>query len=105
MGTVVDYSRELAEESLITLSLSTPVPPGYNLVGKYVYVENDGQRNAAYEIMGVNAATTASSLTIRLRGSTVRSYVDDVNPASGYVYDVTTGAGARIPILRSWTTE
>ena len=102
-GTVVDYSRELAEESLITLSLSTPVPPGYNLVGKYVYVENDGQRNAAYEIMGVNAVSAPGSLTIRVRGSTVRSYLDDANPASGYAYDLAKGAGARIPIARSWT--
>ena len=102
-GTVVNYSRNLADESFVTLLLSTPVPAGYNLVGKYVYMENDGQRNAAYEITGVSAGAGPEDLTIRVRGSTVRSYVNDARPASGYVYDVAAGAGARIPIVRSWT--
>jgi hypothetical protein len=102
LGTVVGFARGVSEESLVTLSLATPVPPDYNVVGSYVYIANDGRRNAAYEVLGSRECTTQMTLTLRLRGSIVRSYISDSSPASGYLYDVAIGARARIPIHRAW---
>ncbi|SDT12909.1 ubiquinol-cytochrome c reductase iron-sulfur subunit N-terminal domain-containing protein [Actinopolymorpha singaporensis] len=74
-----------------------------SVVGRYVYVDNDGVRNAVYRIVG---ATRPDARTLVLDVgdlTTIRGYVDPEDFEKGYTHDVAEGAAARIPLTREWS--
>lgn len=104
-GEIADFTRELAAANTLEITLDQPwdsyrAEPE-SLVGRYVYAEDDGVRNAVYMI----TAAEVSGNTLRLTTDTtfIRSYVDDNDPDAGYVYDVAEGRAVRIPQARAWT--
>ncbi len=104
-GTVASFTQGLSSRNLLTLTLPEQPPAGTvdGLPGQYVYVANDGVRNAVYLI---HAARAVDDVTVELDlGETTltRSYLDDNNPAAGFRYDVAVGAVARIPTTLQWT--
>lgn len=100
---VVDFTRELAADSTVELALDQALQPGQveAMVGAYVYIADDGVRNAAYRI---TAAESPAPRRIRLTTDVtfVRSYLDDSDPDAGYRYDLAVDAAARIPYVRQW---
>ncbi|TWD75335.1 heparinase II/III-like protein [Kribbella amoyensis] len=102
-GTVQDFTRELSSTNRLVLTLPAKPPAGTiaGLAGQYVYVDNDGVRNAVYRIVG---ARESGGRTVELDlGETtlIRSYLG-TDPDAGYRYDVAVGAAARIPVTRQW---
>ncbi|HBN85090.1 MAG TPA: hypothetical protein DDZ89_14745, partial [Clostridiales bacterium] len=51
-GTVVDFTRQMSLENEVTVQFNSEFDPE-NLVGRFVYVQNDGIRNATYKIRGI----------------------------------------------------
>ncbi|GAA2756730.1 heparinase II/III domain-containing protein [Actinopolymorpha rutila] len=103
-GTVTDFTRGLSTDNSLTLRLAGAAPAPESVVGSYVYVDNDGVRNAVYRIVG---ATRKDARTLVLDigdVTTIRGYVDPEDFDKGYTYDVAEGAAVRIPLTREWTT-
>lgn len=101
-GTLSDFTRELSDENRLTVALADdlPVEPE-SLAGAYVYVANDGERNAVYEI--VQASVDGATLVLDIGNTTlIRGYVDPENVDQGFRYDVEAGAEIRIPLTREW---
>lgn len=101
-GELVDFTRELSVRNELLVAVDGPMPAADELVGGYVYVANDGVRNAAYRIV---AAEGRGARTLWLDigdATTVRSYVDANDFSKGFQYDVATGASVRIPLTREW---
>lgn len=104
-GVVADFTRDLVNENVLTLTLDRPwedydLKPE-DLVGRYVYAEDDGERNAAYAITA--AEGSGSTLKITTDTTFIRGYVKDTDPDAGFRYDVAEGRKARIPQLRTWS--
>ncbi len=69
-----------------------------DITGRWIFIENDGAENAAYEIFD---AEKLSETTIRLdtgNYTNVRGYVNPENVAEGYVYNMGVGDRFRIPL-------
>lgn len=104
-GVVADFTRDLVNENVLTITLDQPWEDydlhAEDLVGRYVYAEDDGERNAVYAITGAEASD--STLKITTDTTFIRGYVKDTDPNAGYRYDVAAGRKARIPQLRTWS--
>lgn len=102
-GTVTDFSRELTDANSVTIRVDGDVPAPESVVGSYVYVAGDGERNAVYRIAGAQR-TGADTLVLDIGDTTtIRGYVDPQDFTKGYRYDLAVGAAARIPHTREWT--
>ncbi|TNJ63726.1 hypothetical protein FE784_23675, partial [Paenibacillus hemerocallicola] len=100
-GAIVDFTRELALQNHLDVSFATYGPAASTLAGRWIYVQNDGVRNAAYEIRG---AETLGGGIVRLQlgdATLVRQFVDAADFAQGYVYDVGVGQPFYIPLTVS----
>src|SRR5690606_24307267 len=75
VGTLTDFTRELSAKNQLTVELSEEGPKPSTLVGSYVYVENDGERNAVYRIVGAERAGGSTAKLVLDIGdvTTVRS--------------------------------
>src|SRR5690606_31079185 len=100
--TLEDFTRELSAENWLTVALADDLPAKpESLAGTYVYVANDGERNAVYEI--VRASVDGTRLVLDIGDTTlIRGYVDPEDVAQGFRYDVAPGAEVRIPLTREW---
>jgi hypothetical protein len=72
------------------------------LGGGYVYVENDGVRNAVYRIEGVRLTGGTTAVLDIGDVTTIRGYVDPDDFGKGFRYDVAAGARVSIPLTRQW---
>ncbi|MFW6598953.1 heparinase II/III domain-containing protein [Propionibacteriaceae bacterium Y2011] len=101
-GRVVAHTRELSHSNSVTISAEAGFPDLAELVGTYIYIANDGVRNAVYRIEGASAAG-ADAVELDLGGQTlIRGYIDPEDFEAGYVYDIEVGAAARIPLTAEW---
>ncbi|MBE6912529.1 MAG: hypothetical protein E7473_08395 [Ruminococcaceae bacterium] len=95
-GVVADFSKGLTFDNYIDVKMSCD--DAESLVGKYIYISNDGVRNAAYEIDG---ASKNNDGTVRLSiGTTslVRGHKDINDVNSGYIYDIAANQKFTIPM-------
>lgn len=103
-GKIADFTRELTNDNVLTITLdrawSEAGTDPDDLVGRYVYAADDGERNAVYAITAAEAS--GSSLKLTTDTTFVRGYVTDTDPDAGFRYDVGEGRAVRIPQLRSW---
>ena len=97
-GTVLDFTREPAFQNSITVAPDGVVPEPERLAGKCLFIENDGERNAAYRILGAALREDGSLLLDIGDITTVRSYQDRFAPEKGYVYNFVPGSPCRIPL-------
>ncbi|GAB3406236.1 heparinase II/III family protein [Flindersiella endophytica] len=100
-GKVVSFTQELEVPATIELALDRTISAkqAEALVGSYVYVEDDGVRNAVYEIEAAEVKGT-KGLVLRTGVTLIRAYADEADPEAGFLYDVAVGRKARIPLLR-----
>ncbi len=102
-GKVKSFTTELSSTNSVTLTLDSPLPDPLALTGAYVYITNDGERNAVYRISRV-ASVSGTTCVLDLGNTTpIRGYTDVNNFPLGYRYDLTAGSPARIPLTREWT--
>ncbi|WP_158560463.1 heparinase II/III domain-containing protein [Paenibacillus contaminans] len=104
-GSVVGFTKDMSAENQITVRLNG-VTNADTLAGKYVYIQNDGIRNAAYEIKDVKVdAGTDNGFVLNIGDITlIRSWVDEFDFSRGYVYDVHEGDSLSIPLCYEWGT-
>lgn len=99
-GTVADFTRELSVGNKLQVQLDLQDTDPNELVGRFVYVQNDGVRNAAYEIRGV-APLDGGRYELDLGDLTlIRSYASATDLNEGFVYDVAAGQPIVIPLSR-----
>jgi hypothetical protein len=100
-GTVVDFTHELVASNSITVDVDLQGESIETLLGRWIYIENDGTRNAAYPIV---SATPLGGLRYELGIgdlTPIRSYVNASDFSQGFVYDIAPGAAFRIPLSHS----
>lgn len=102
-GQLVDFTRELSAENRLVVRTRGPVPALEQLVGQYVDVANDNERNAAYRVTGASRDASGQLVLDIGTASTIRRYVDDDDFGKGFQYDVAVGAQLRIPLSREWS--
>lgn len=97
-GTVADFTREMSLQNEIIVNMDTAGIQPESLTGQTIYVENDGERNAAYRIHGV-APLDDGRFRLDIGNSTpIRKYADANDYSKGFVYDLAPGASFRIPL-------
>jgi oligo-alginate lyase len=102
---LVDFTRDLRVDNRLTVAPEVHVPDPTKLVGAYVYVTNDGARNAVYPIRDARR-DAAGQLVLEIGDvTTIRGYVDKEDFTKGYRYDVAVGAAVRIPLTRQWSAR
>ncbi|ACQ81587.1 hypothetical protein Bcav_3344 [Beutenbergia cavernae DSM 12333] len=101
-GVVVERTAELAASSTLVVELDRPRDDRdvQAFVGRYVYVEDDGARNAVYRVAA--ARCSGRRLELDVPTTFVRSYVDAADPDAGFRYDVEPGRRVRIPADGAW---
>jgi len=101
-GTLADFTTELSATNTLVVSLDADLADPEALVGQYVYVENDGVRNAVYLIEGAELHGDRT-LALDIGGATtIRGYLSRDDPNAGFRHDVEQGAAVRIPLTREW---
>jgi len=98
-GTVKAFTEELSLENSIVYTPSEGQTVNVeSLSGKYVYVENDGVQSGAYKIEGASENAEGDIVLDIGEVSVVRGYLDPLNSALGYVYNISEGQSLRIPL-------
>lgn len=105
-GTIQSFAQGLGGDiNRITVTLDQPLTATLaSIEGGYVYVTNDDQRNAVYDIVNAGNPNT-QTLVLEVANTLVRGHVDPMNPAAGYVYNVAVGAAVRVPLIREWAAS
>ncbi len=106
-GTVSNFTKELSLENQLTVNMDLQGLPMDTLIGEMIYVQNDGKRNAAYEIKGVKEAGSGSYELDLGDITLIRSYASPSDLSQGFIYDVAEGASFTIPIARQqqWLSD
>jgi len=96
-GEVVAFTKELTDNNKIIVKLSEHICPS-NLDGAFVDIKTDQIRNGFYEIE--SAKVLKDGLYELSVGNTtfIRSYVDDMDFAKGFIYNINEGAPLTIPL-------
>lgn len=97
-GTVTDFEKDVNLENDIVVQLDEPYENIDDLVGSYVYVETDGERNGAYRIEKVKAKKH-NKIALDIGDVTlIRRYADASDLSKGFTYNIDEGAAAVIPL-------
>jgi len=107
-GEVLDFTREMEIENEIRVRLDTVPESGFqagDLVGKWIFIEDDGIRNAVYEIKSIEALSGDNEYLLDIGDITlIRSFVNVNDFGQGFVYDVKEGANIYIPLAHEYET-
>jgi hypothetical protein len=94
---VADFTRELSVNNTITV-FGQPLADAQSLIGRYLYVGNDGVRNASYRIRGI-AGQDGGKVTFDIGDvTTIRSWKNVNDFSQGFVYDMAPGQTVTIPL-------
>ncbi|MFW6600203.1 heparinase II/III domain-containing protein [Propionibacteriaceae bacterium Y2011] len=107
-GSVASFTRELSDENSITVTLDgeqTPQVTADDLVGRYVFVDDDGVRNAVYRIEAVSSWSATQAVLSIGNVTPVRAYVDPKDFDKGFTYDLADGRAVRIPLRVTEPTD
>ncbi|MFD0960967.1 FIMAH domain-containing protein [Paenibacillus chungangensis] len=101
-GSVLDFTQELSTDNEVIADFGSADVDPAQIAGTYIYIENDGVRNASYYI---KEATRLEDGTFRLDVGDVtliRSWANPLDFEQGYIYDAAPGAGFRIPLAEEF---
>jgi hypothetical protein len=102
-GTVVDFTRTLSTDNSLDVQVALQGTDPGDLTGRWIFIDNDGLRNAAYEIKGVTPLDDGL-LRLALGDVTlVRGYLNNADLSQGYRYDVAVGKSFSIPLVSETT--
>lgn len=101
-GTIEDFTRDMSINNEITIRLDNYDFRDSDLIGKFIYVNNDGIRNGAYQIKGIKKKY-GKFVTLDIGDVTlIRSWMDINDFTKGFIYDVAVGAKFTIPLVKTW---
>ncbi|MBQ9968728.1 MAG: Ig-like domain-containing protein, partial [Oscillospiraceae bacterium] len=95
-GTVTAFTEGLADRYTVTISMTEPVA-AETLTDRYLYVDNDGSRNAAYRIYGAQVEGNTATLDLYTQ-TLVRGFADKEAMELGYVHNISVGDTYTIPL-------
>ncbi len=98
-GTVTSYTEELSLENSIVYTPTVGETVDTDaIVGKYVYINNDGAQSGAYKIESAQIDSDGDVVLDIGEVSVIRSYVDSTDTTLGYVYNIKEGQSLRVPL-------
>ncbi|MBQ2743710.1 MAG: S-layer homology domain-containing protein, partial [Oscillospiraceae bacterium] len=98
-GTLKAYTEDLSLENSIVYTPSEGQTVDTEVLsGKYVYIENDGVQSGAYKIESASENAEGDIVLDIGEVSVVRGYLDPLNSALGYEYNISEGQSLRIPL-------
>lgn len=102
-GKVVSFTKELQMDNHIFIEIDNENFEVNNLCGRFISIENDGYRNACYEIKE-SKDVSGKRVSIGIGDiTTIRSWTDPYDFSKGYIYDFHEGARFRIPLSEEKT--
>ncbi|PTX64893.1 heparinase II/III-like protein [Melghirimyces profundicolus] len=103
-GTILTFTKELSIRNEITVKLKDKLHSPESVIGRTIFIDNDGERNAAYEIKGIRHLQ-GNRYTLDIGSSTlIRKTKDPKNMSKGFVYNIKEGQTWRIPLSAEWST-
>ena len=100
-GKVLDYTRGLSMEGYtMTIELEQSAAEE-ELTGRYIYVNNDLDRNAAYRIYGAEVNGNTAVLDLHTQTLT-RKYLDPFDLDKGFIHNIEVGQTYTIPLSESF---
>ena len=99
-GTVTDFTKEYAFDYFLTVTMDQPVL-AEELIGRYIFVNNDGVENAAYRIHDAEVNGNIAVLNLNNQ-DLIRSFVDAANEELGYVYNIAENDTYIIPLSQTY---
>jgi hypothetical protein len=101
-GTLEDFTRTLSVHNELIVRIDADlVAAGVrlsDLAGKWIFIDNDGVRNASYPITRAEALG-GGKYKLEIGDLTlIRAFADPEDFSKGYLYDVAEGARFRIPL-------
>jgi hypothetical protein len=104
VGEVADFTRSLSFENEIEVELTGNTGAQELRPGAFIFIQNDGARNAVYELKQVQTVT-GNTYAISIGDKTlIRQYNNDADPSAGFIYDVAEGDSFRVPLTATWVS-
>ncbi|MFC4075869.1 hypothetical protein [Salinithrix halophila] len=101
-GTVIDFTRNLTRKNRLLIKTKGILPQPNCLIGRYLYVNTDGERNAVYRIQGIRRVW-GNRYIIDLGDTTlIRRYKNPEDENQGFIPNIQPGAKWRIPLAIEW---
>ena len=96
-GAVANFNKDLNTNNIIYIQTEDKIDLD-KLAGRWIYVDNDGVENAAYEIRS-GQYTEDGLLALDIGMTTlIRNFVDTNDFTKGYVYNIAAGQTLSIPL-------
>ena len=102
-GRVTSFTEGIEDRYYLTVEMDEPVSAA-ELEGRYIYVNNDGERNGAYRIYGADVRGSEAVLDLYSQ-TLVREYVDNLNLEKGYKHNISVGASYIIPLSAAFNMD
>ncbi|TMV50577.1 hypothetical protein FE783_07705 [Paenibacillus mesophilus] len=103
-GDIADFTKTLSFHNELGVTADAPILEGELQERAHIYIENDGARNAVYEIKQVQPRI-GGGYTLSIGDKTlIRQFANDADLSAGYVYDIAEGASFRIPLTATWVS-
>ncbi|MCU6713091.1 heparinase II/III family protein [Paenibacillus sp. J5C_2022] len=101
-GTVLDFTQELSTDNEVIADFGSADVDPAQIAGTYIYIENDGVRNASYYIKEATRLEDGTFLLDVGDVTLIRSWANPLDFEQGYIYDAAPGAGFRIPLAEEF---
>jgi hypothetical protein len=100
-GRVADFTRGLSMRNQILVELEN-ADDTIDWTEKYVYIKNDGVRNASYRLESVQKTADGKYMLDIGDVTLIRKIADTKDLSKGYVYDVEVGGEVELPVTKIW---
>ncbi|MDF2815420.1 MAG: bacterial Ig-like protein, partial [Paenibacillus sp.] len=97
-GEIADFTREISSTNYIDVTINPATFSPDLLKGTFIYIENDGEWNASYKILGVTQLELRKFRLDIGDITLIRRYRSQEDPEQGFIYDLVPGAAFRIPL-------
>jgi len=97
VGKVSGFTTEMQVENFIEIETESNISPE-SLVGRYVYVENNGAENAVYRIYGASSPAEGKILLDIGKVTLITRYSDPFDLTSDFEYNISVGNSVRVPL-------
>lgn len=104
-GKVIDFTKEMSFSNHIEVSFDHEFKAIDALVGEYIYIQNDNERNAVYKIKGIKKCNERTYKLDIGDITLIQKYKNDNNFSEGYVFDINKRDSFYIPLSYEWKGE
>ncbi len=105
-GQIVEFTRNLSFENKITVSFYSENVDLTDLAGRYMYIENDGVSNGAYEIISAKPGENEGTVDLDIGDITLIRSAENVTADSGdYTYNIAPRQWFNIPLSAEHDTS